>query len=612
MISLLENGQSQPSLPVENYTDEDHLVSLIYRFASKKDEWFNLLLSLSNCLSVSDKFPENHPYKDLSNRLLEHLKTALKISSQLHTSSKHLNSKSVLNHIPMGAMIIDLNGRIVEINELAENIISKTKSLSINQGFLIESDEKEIKQTLQALIDNQHTFSDALKLEHKDLKQASKLSKIVNSKSARTDFKLHITAIPSSEETSISQHFYLCFQTNNDNLIRTEDLKQHYQLTETEALVVKTLVNELSSQKVANKLKLKEATVRGHLTNIYTKLGVNRKPELIRKVLLQSLVSKPESANTIVPVNENIKQQTNLSFCIYLRDGRKLSYLDHKPVKHLSDSGSPQEEESILLLHNLMGSGFELPPGTEDLFVDNNIRIIIPERPGYGDSDPHPGRNHKDWCNDIIELLDTLKINKVKVVAHSIGGVYAMAMAEFIPQRVSKIAMVNAMPRIQDITNNDQPTPVLVTALIRSLKYAPFLIEPILRMAVGKDIEHFYEQQLSYIRPTREGRAADINLLKTSSYRHYSINNLKQSAKQGIRIWADELRLSFADLGFSLKNKEIEYHFWHGEHDDVIPAAAAANLAKDVNTTFFKRIDTETHFLFARQFNEIISTLIKA
>ena len=129
-------------------------------------------------------------------------------------------------------------------------------------------------------------------------------------------------------------------------------------------------------------------------------------------------------------------------------------------------------------------------------------------------------------------------------------------------------------------------------------------------MAVGRDIEHFYTQQLNYMRPSKEGRAADINLLSQPEYRHYSINNIKQSARQGVQIWAEELKLSFAEWSFEVRNKQVEFQFWHGDEDDVIAINAAIRLAKELNTQRFYRLKYETHFLFSRHINEVIEQLI--
>jgi len=593
MIELLTIGNDTPQID-DTTADEAQLIKLIYRFANKKDEWFNLLLSLSNCISISESLPADHPYQDISDRLLAHLKNAIKISTRLSSNSKHIKAESVLNFIPMGAGIIDRMGRIVEVNQQAHTIIEQSDTWTINQNYL-QAQHLNLEKRISALYNSGGNFL-VLPFEQKT----------ENTPTQNKVQSLHITQIPNQQDSTTEQ-YYFCFHSNQTELVSIDLLKQHYQLTETEALVVTTLVNEVSSKKTALKLKLKETTIRGHLSNIYIKLDVKRKPELIRKVLLHSLLSNPTPQTTEVQNLKLVTPNTSGNSFIFLRDGRKLSYLDYQSSE--TDTKTPKDQQVILLLHNLMGSACEIPPDSEPVIREHGLRIIVPERPGYGDSDPKPHRNHQDFCNDIKELLDTLKIEKVNVIAHSIGGVYALALAEFIPERIIRIAMVNAATRIDDM-RLAKPVPILVTAVLQSIRFAPFLIELILKMAIGKDLEEFYEQQLTYIRPTVEGRAADINLLKTRNYRDYSILNLKQSSKQGISAWANELKLSFSKWDFEPSNTQIEYQFWHGDQDDVISIQAAKRLAKDLNTSNFNHINDETHFLFARYFNQVIEQLI--
>jgi len=594
MIGLLENGQISDKQ--DAYTDEDQLVSSIYRFASKKDEWFNILLGLSNCISISDTLPADHPYQDISERILAHLKNALQISARLNHSAKDPSVASELEHIPMGVGIIDTMGRAIEINTQAKNIIASEALWQLDEGYL-SARHLNLNEKLQALSLSDSSFY--------SLPLASEITGTKNKPQAC----LHLTPLP-IEENNSKKLFYFCFQEDHAKLVNPALLKQHYQLTETETLVVSTLIQEVSSQKTARKLKLKEATIRGHLSNIYLKFEVKRKPELIRKVLLHSLLDAPEASISKL-ATANSHPDDSLS-AIYLRDGRKLSYMDHQFVDSTASSHPNVHHGGvILLLHNVMGSAHELPQESKQLLADNNLRVLVPERPGYGDSDSQLKRNHRDWCHDIEALLDSLKIDKVKVIAHSIGGVYALALAEFLPHRIERIAMVNAVPRLEDL-HQAKPVPIVVTAVLQSIRFAPFLIEPILKMAIGKSIEQFYEQQLNFIRPTLEGRAADINLLKTQAYREYSILNLKQSAKQGVGIWAKELLLSFSEWDFKVTNKQMEYQFWHGDHDDVISIKAAMRLSKELNTQVFHHIREETHFLFARHFNRVVEKLISA
>ena len=613
----LNQASTQPlgqvsELTTENKLDfsanEEQLINLIYRFANKQDEWFNLLLSLSNCISISGSLPANHPYHDISQRVLSHLRNAIKISAKLNTSAKYADADSVLDHIPMGAGIIDHMGRIVEINQEARALIANYKHWHIECNYLTAQHIGLVERLL--------TSTNSKTEQHIRFTISPK----ADANTAKPEESIHLTRIPSSGQqhstSSEKSHeendtalFYFCIPRANSQLINTKALIENFKLTETEALVVSTLVNEVSSKKTASTLKLKETTIRSHLTSIYLKMDVKRKPELIRKVLIHSLV-KQEALPLSSGQLQVLKHSTQSTKFIYLRDGRKLSYSDHQAAsKQASTTATNTATETILIMHNVMGSAFEIPPGNEELLNTENLRFIIPERPGYGDSDPHKNRSHEDFCNDVEELLDQLKIDKVKVMAHSIGGAYALALAEFLPHRIERIAMVNAFTRLEDLRNT-KPVPVLVSAVLQSIRFAPFLIEPVLRMAVGKNIEQFYEQQLKLIRPKAEGLAADINLLKAECYRQYAIANLKQSSKRGISTWSEEINLSFSDWKFEVKNKKIEYQFWHGRHDDVIQIGAVEKLAKDLNTINFFNYANETHFLFSRQFSKVIDQLI--
>lgn len=605
MISMLKNninGASAPTLEsAQDQADEANLIHLIYRFAGKKDEWFNLLLSLSKCIAINQSLPDGHPYQGMSERLLSHLKNAIKISGRLNSGPYTLLNNNVLDQLPVPAGIMDSRGRIVEINRLAQNKIEHLPQWSI-QHQMLHLDHIDIHAEIQTLLKSGNNFH-AFPAYFEDA--------LANVERLPYNDRDHVflTPIPNPGNPE-KPYIYFSFDQSRARLVSTELLRKEYQLTETEALVVLTLLEEVSSARVAKKLKLKDATLRGHLSSIYQKTGVSRKPELIRKVMLHCLsqatqnttffdVSDKLEPNLLLANDRKHSQLKNLR----LGDGRNLSYLD------ICYQGEHDTRETILVLHNLMGSAFELPPSAYALLKEKKIRVLVPERPGYGNSDRCPNRSHQGWCRDLAELLDDTGIDKVKVIAHSIGGAYALAMAEFMPERVERISMVNAITRLDDMLQS-KPVPVLINALHQSLRFAPFLIEPILKMAVGRDIEHFYTQQLNYMRPSKEGRAADINLLSQPEYRHYSINNIKQSARQGVQIWAEELKLSFADWPFEVRNQKIEYQFWHGDEDDVIAINAAIRLAKELNTQCFYRLKYETHFLFSRHINEVIEQLI--
>jgi pimeloyl-ACP methyl ester carboxylesterase len=116
---------------------------------------------------------------------------------------------------------------------------------------------------------------------------------------------------------------------------------------------------------------------------------------------------------------------------IQLSDGRTLAYLD---------IGDP-EGRPVFYFHGGPGSRLE---GLlfDELNQQLGIRMIAPDRPGYGLSDFQEDRTYLDWPDDVSELADQLGIDRFAVLGWSSGGPHAAAVAHGIPQRITVAAIV--------------------------------------------------------------------------------------------------------------------------------------------------------------------------
>ena len=77
------------------------------------------------------------------------------------------------------------------------------------------------------------------------------------------------------------------------------------------------------------------------------------------------------------------------------------------------------------------------PP--EPLFAaaaERGIRWVSHDRPGYGGSTPHPGRDVASAAADVASVADALGIDRFAVMGHSGGGPHALACAAVLPRRV--------------------------------------------------------------------------------------------------------------------------------------------------------------------------------
>ena len=123
---------------------------------------------------------------------------------------------------------------------------------------------------------------------------------------------------------------------------------------------------------------------------------------------------------------------------IRLRDGRQLAYCEWGDL-----DGRP-----VALLHGQPGSRLFCPD--EDATEAAGTRLLTIDRPGYGRSDPRPGRALLDWPSDYIELADTLDLPPCPVIGWSGGGKYALALSVRAPDRVTAIGLA-ASPGPRDL-----------------------------------------------------------------------------------------------------------------------------------------------------------------
>ncbi|HKJ31060.1 MAG TPA: alpha/beta hydrolase, partial [Balneolales bacterium] len=111
---------------------------------------------------------------------------------------------------------------------------------------------------------------------------------------------------------------------------------------------------------------------------------------------------------------------------IKLKDGRHLGF---------SDYGKP-DGIPLFLFHGTPGSRVFKRFENASWIKKYGMRVITPERPGYGLSDPAPERTIKDWASDVEELADFLDLDRFHVTGGSGGGPYVLACAIHSPARV--------------------------------------------------------------------------------------------------------------------------------------------------------------------------------
>jgi pimeloyl-ACP methyl ester carboxylesterase len=114
----------------------------------------------------------------------------------------------------------------------------------------------------------------------------------------------------------------------------------------------------------------------------------------------------------------------------------RMSYMDVPPL------GQPNGH-TVVLLHGNNFAGFYWG-GPIDAIRKEGFRVVVPDQIGYGrSSKPIMPYNFADMARNTRLLLQSLKIDRVTVIGHSMGGMLAARFATQYPAMVERLVLYN-------------------------------------------------------------------------------------------------------------------------------------------------------------------------
>lgn len=102
---------------------------------------------------------------------------------------------------------------------------------------------------------------------------------------------------------------------------------------------------------------------------------------------------------------------------------------------------------SPLYFHGHPGSRLEARFVAEAA-VRAGVRLIGVDRPGLGLSDYQPRRRVADWPDDVVQLVNQLRLQRVAVLGCSGGAPYALVCANRLADRVTACAIVSGASEV--------------------------------------------------------------------------------------------------------------------------------------------------------------------
>jgi pimeloyl-ACP methyl ester carboxylesterase len=266
------------------------------------------------------------------------------------------------------------------------------------------------------------------------------------------------------------------------------------------------------------------------------------------------------------------------------KDGRTLAYLERG-----SADGAP-----VIVSHGTPGSRFTRHPDP-GIYERHGVRAVVYDRPGYGRSDPQPGRAVADAAADVEAIADELGFERFAVVGGSGGAPHVLACGALLGDRVIRVgALVTPAPSDADdfdFFDGLAELNVKEFGAAREGKEAiDAYLEPFVE-GIRADPDGVLDQIAS------ELPEVDRAIIEREDFRTVIKEQFVEAVRQGGRGWADD-DLAFAKpWGFEPEDVQAEVRLWQGELDVLAPRSHGEYVASRLPNARYELLEGGGHFL---------------
>ena len=291
------------------------------------------------------------------------------------------------------------------------------------------------------------------------------------------------------------------------------------------------------------------------------------------------------SAAAIYPNEDNF---------VMLPSGRRLGYAEY---------GDP-DGRPLIFLHGTPSSRVMFRLG-DRAAREAGVRLIAPDRPGLGLSDPHSNRTIPDFADDVASLADHLSLGRFPLAGLSGGGPYAAACGVRLGDRLTALGLVSAMAPVASPAIRKHLTArySVIYGIGRRSRLMTALGTKLFRRAFAGNPDRVMRFAMSAM------TGPDREILADDRTRGCLIASAEDAFSQGTSGPVTELALMSRAWGFEPSDIPVPTFLWHGEADTVVPAAFGRWLAERIPDCRARFIPGAGHFWIAANGAEVLGTL---
>lgn len=278
-----------------------------------------------------------------------------------------------------------------------------------------------------------------------------------------------------------------------------------------------------------------------------------------------------------------------------LRDGRQLAYTEHGDL-----NGYP-----VFFLHGNPGSRYMRHPD-ESIAAQLGLRIITPDRPGFGFSDFQPERRLLDYPQDIAELADSLNIDSFALFGVSAGGPYVLACAYALANRIGRVAIISGAAPLNRDGALQGVNPAYKAVFLASLQlpYATLrpLVDAHVKLAKRKP-------QKALLQRMHLASAADRYVLEALNINEEIDAYYHEATRFGSRGIAWEAKVIASEWCIELGAIQPVIALWYWEDDNIVPPQMGHYLDTHLPRTIPHFLPGGGHYAIFQHWHEILTEL---
>ncbi len=208
--------------------------------------------------------------------------------------------------------------------------------------------------------------------------------------------------------------------------------------------------------------------------------------------------------------------------------------------------------------------------------ADLGLRLIAPDRPGTGGTDPRPLSRLAGWVDDATLVLDALRVESAALLGVSAGGPFAAACAAGMPGRARSLTLVSPLGAPGWPTRGMAAGERLSLMLAR---HAPAFSGWSLGSlgALARRSPGLFLSLVATSLPDIDNRS-----LAQPGARESFLTNYAEAFRHGSWGVAQDLRILTREWGFDLGSIKVPTWIHHGDADTTVPLQHARLFAEAI------------------------------